>query len=59
MIDGVTVKIKGKGKGKGKRIRLGSVDAPEPWQTCIHGRGRAWHCGQQTNPESIPQTVAF
>ena len=53
VIEGVTVKI------KGERIRLGSVDAPEPWQTCLHSRGRAWRFAQQTDPESVPQTVPF
>ncbi len=39
-MDGDTVEI------AGERIRFNGVDAPESWQVCHDGNGRAYRCGQ-------------
>ncbi|MBB6465586.1 endonuclease YncB(thermonuclease family) [Aminobacter lissarensis] len=40
VIDGDTIEI------AGERIRFNGVDAPESWQVCHDGNGKAYRCGQ-------------
>lgn len=40
VVDGDTVEI------AGERIRFNGVDAPESWQVCHDGNGKAYRCGQ-------------
>lgn len=40
VIDADTIEI------AGERIRLNGIDAPESWQICHDGNGKAYRCGQ-------------
>ena len=40
VVDGDTIDL------HGERIRLDGIDAPESWQTCQDGNGKAYRCGK-------------